>query len=43
MREKFSVSVDEDLLSGRWTDQDEEICIRSHGTEFALTQIKEES
>jgi len=42
MKEKFSVSVDESLL--KWLDgqiKTKRFASRSHGIEFALTQLKE--
>jgi Arc/MetJ-type ribon-helix-helix transcriptional regulator len=43
MKEKFSVSIDENLL--KWLDSQiktKRFASRSHGIEFALTQLKEE-
>jgi len=42
MKEKFSVSIDESLL--KWLDaqiKTKRFASRSHGIEFALTQLKE--
>lgn len=42
MKEKFSVSIDENLL--KWLDGEiktKRFASRSHGIEYALTQLKE--
>ncbi|MCH7647351.1 MAG: ribbon-helix-helix protein, CopG family [Thaumarchaeota archaeon] len=44
MKEKFSVSVDDDLL--KWLDseiKDKRFASRSHGIEFALNELKKKS
>ena len=44
MKEKFSISVDDDLL--KWLDSEiknKRFASRSHGIEFALNELKKES
>ncbi len=44
MKEKFSVSVDDNLL--KWLDseiKDKRFASRSHGIEFALNELKKKS